>query len=112
MRSGLIDSLLLQRFWLLLAAICGAILPVALNDNPSRARALVQVVCGTLIAVFVAPAIQRYFLPEAVPEIQAGVCFAVGCFGLKLTMIVQGILDRHADSAVDRWIRRVSGVDK
>lgn len=112
MRSGLIDSFLLQRFWLLLAAICGAILPVALNDNPSRARALVQVVCGTLIAVFVAPAIQRYFLPEAVPEVQAGVCFAVGCFGLKLTMIVQGMLDRHADSAVDRWIRRLLGVDK
>jgi hypothetical protein len=106
------DTLLLNRFWLLLAAVSGALLPVALSDSTPRKRAMVRVVCGTLIAIFMAPAIQRHFLPDAGGDIQAGVSFLVGCFGLKFTAIVQGVLDRHADAMADRWIRRVSGSGK
>jgi hypothetical protein len=35
--------LLFTRFWLLLAAIGGAFLPVALGAEPSRQRAVIQV---------------------------------------------------------------------
>jgi predicted Na+-dependent transporter len=106
------DTLLLNRFWLLLAAVGGAVLPVAMTTVASRGRAVMQVVCGTLIAIFVAPAVQRHFLPDAVIEIQAGVSFLVGCFGLKLTSIVQHVLDRHGEGVADRLIGRVTGDGK
>jgi len=106
------DTLLLNRFWLLLAAVGGAVLPVAMTTVASRGRAVMQVVCGTLIAIFVAPAVQRHFLPDAVIEIQAGMSFLVGCFGLKLTSIVQRVLDRHGEGVADRLIGRVTGGGK
>ncbi|MGA7438509.1 MAG: hypothetical protein WBW32_10345 [Luteibacter sp.] len=106
------DSLLLNRFWLLLAAVGGAVLPVAMSTIDSRGRAVVQVVCGTLIAVFVAPAFQRHFLPDAGVEIQAGVSFLVGCFGLKVTSIAQRLLDRHGDGMADRLVGRLPGGGK
>ncbi|QWT19092.1 hypothetical protein KPL74_15225 [Bacillus sp. NP157] len=106
------DSILLARFWLLLAAVGGALMPVALNSSGSRSRAVVQVICGTLVAVFLAPAFQRYFLPEAAAEVQAGVAFLVGCFGLKVTVIAQRLLDRHGEGVAERVIERVTGGGK
>jgi hypothetical protein len=106
------DSLLLNRFWLLLAAVGGAVLPVAMSKVGSRGRAVVQVICGTLIAVFIAPAFQRHFIPDADVEMQAGVSFLVGCFGLKLTSIVQRVLDRHGDGIADRVVSRIAGGEK
>lgn len=106
------DSILLNRSWLLLAALGGAVLPVAMSALESRSRAVVQVICGMLIALFVAPAIQRHFLPDEGVEVQAGVSFLVGCFGLKLTAIVQRLLDRHGDGVADRLIARVTGGGK
>ncbi|UPG94996.1 hypothetical protein [Luteibacter aegosomatissinici] len=106
------DSLLLNRFWLLLAAVGGAVLPVAMSKIDSRWRAVVQVICGTLVAVFVAPAFQRHFLPGEDVEIQAGVSFLVGCFGLKLTWIIQRVLDRHGVGIADRVITRIAGGGK
>lgn len=106
------DTLLLNRFWILLAAVGGAVLPVAMMSAGSRGRAVMQVVCGTLVAVFIAPAFQRHFLPDAGVEIQAGVSFLVGCFGLKLTWIVQHLLERHGEGMADRLIGRVTGGGK
>ncbi|QDE38155.1 hypothetical protein FIV34_02535 [Luteibacter pinisoli] len=106
------DSILLTRFWLLLAAVGGAVLPVAMSDTGSRRRAVVQVVCGTLIAVFLAPAFQRQFLPDALPEVQAGVSFLVGCFGLKVTIIVQRLLEKHGEGVAERVIERIAGGGK
>jgi hypothetical protein len=106
------DTLLLNRFWLLLAAVGGAVLPVAMSTIRSRGRAVIQVVCGTLIAVFVAPAIGRHFMPDASIDIQAGVSFLVGCFGLKLTSIIQRLLDRRGDDVADQLVGRVIGGGK
>lgn len=106
------DTLLLNRFWLLLAAVGGAVLPVAMSAYESRGRAVTQVICGTLIAVFMAPAIRGQFIPDASGEIQAAMSFLVGCFGLKITAIVQRVLDRHVDAIAGRWLRRVSGGGK
>jgi hypothetical protein len=106
------DSLLLARFWLLLAAVGGAVLPVAMSDAGSRRRAMVQVVCGTLIAVFLAPAFLRQFLPDALPEVQAGVAFLVGAFGLKVTVIAQRLLDRHGEGLAERFLQRIAGGGK
>ncbi len=101
--------LLFTRFWLLLAAVGGAVLPVALGNEPSRKRAAVQVVCGTMLAVFLAPALEERFFPESPAEIRAGVSFLVGCFGLRLTMLVQRLIDTHGESLLTRLIERFTG---
>jgi|GEM_PF-1002565 hypothetical protein len=106
------NMLLFTRFWLLLAAIGGATLPVALGNEPSRKRAIVQVVCGTMLAVFLAPALERRFLPDSPAEIHAGVSFLVGCFGLRATMIFQRLIDSRGESLANRVIDRIAGGDK
>jgi phosphatidylglycerophosphate synthase len=103
------DPVLLTRFWLLLAAVGGAILPVALSNEESRRRALVQVVCGALMAIFLAPALERRFMPDSPAEIQAGVSFLVGCFGLKLAVIAQRLIDNRGESLANRVIDRIAG---
>lgn len=105
------DSVLLTRFWLLLAAVGGAILPVALSNEESRRRALVQVICGALMAIFLAPALERRFMPDSPSEIQAGVSFLVGCFGLKLAVIAQRLIDNRGESLANRVIDRIAGGD-
>ncbi|HXP01255.1 MAG TPA: hypothetical protein VN813_12190 [Luteibacter sp.] len=105
------DSVLLTRFWLLLAAVGGAILPVAMSNEESRRRALVQVVCGALMAIFLAPALERRFMPDSPAEIQAGVSFLVGCFGLKLAVIAQRLIDHRGESLANRVIDRIAGGD-
>ncbi|MDQ0010988.1 phosphatidylglycerophosphate synthase [Luteibacter jiangsuensis] len=105
------DPVLLTRFWLLLAAVGGAILPVALSNEESRRRALVQVVCGALMAIFLAPALERRFMPDSPAEIQAGVSFLVGCFGLKLAVIAQRLIDNRGESLANRVIDRIAGGD-
>jgi phosphatidylglycerophosphate synthase len=103
------DPVLLTHFWLLLAAVGGAILPVALSNEESRRRALVQVVCGALMAIFLAPALERRFMPDSPAEIQAGVSFLVGCFGLKLAVIAQRLIDNRGESLANRVIDRIAG---
>jgi acetaldehyde dehydrogenase (acetylating) len=104
--------LLFSRFWLLLAAIGGAVLPVALGNEPSRKRAVVQVVCGAMMAIFLAPAVERRFLPDSPAEIHAGVSFLVGCFGLRVTMIAQRLIDSRGETLANRVIDRIAGGDK
>lgn len=101
--------LLFTRFWLLLAAVGGAVLPVALGNEPSRKRAVVQVVCGAMMAVFLAPMLEQRFLPESPAQIQAGVSFLVGCFGLRLTMILQRLIDTNGETWANRVIDRITG---
>jgi hypothetical protein len=102
---------LFTRFWLLLAAVGGAVLPVALGNEPSRRRAIVQVVCGAMMAVFLGPALEDHFLPDAHAAIHAGVSFLVGCFGLRLTMIAQRLIDSRGESVANRMIDRFTGGD-
>jgi len=101
--------LLFTRFWLLMAAIGGAILPVALGNEPSRKRAVVQVVCGAMLAIFLAPALEERFLPDSPAEVHAGVSFLIGCFGLRVTMIVQRLIDTQGESLANRVIERFTG---
>lgn len=103
--------LLFSRFWLILAAIGGAILPVALSNEPSRKRAVMQVVCGAMLAIFLAPALEDRFLPDSPAQVQAGVSFLIGCFGLRLTMIVQRLIDVRGESLANRVIDRFTGGD-
>jgi hypothetical protein len=104
--------LLFTRFWLMLAAIGGAVLPVALGNEPSRKRAAVQIVCGAMMAIFLAPALERRFLPDSPAEIQAGISFLIGCFGLRLTMIAQRLIDARGESLANRVIDRIAGDDR
>lgn len=103
--------LLFTRFWLLLAAIGGAVLPVALGHEASRKRAIIQVVCGAMMAIFLGPAVERRFLPDSPAEIHAGVSFLIGCFGLRLTMIVQRLIDSRGETLANRVIDRIAGAD-
>ncbi|MDQ7998007.1 MAG: hypothetical protein AAGC76_19360 [Luteibacter sp.] len=106
------DSVVLfTRFWLLLAAVGGAILPVALGNEASRKRAVVQVVCGAMMAIFLGPALERRFLPDSPAEVHAGVSFLIGCFGLRLTMIVQRLIDSRGETLANRVIDRIAGGD-
>lgn len=102
---------LFTRFWLLLAAIGGAVLPVALGNEASRKRAIVQVVCGAMMAIFLGPAIERHFLADSPAEIHAGVSFLIGCFGLRLTMIAQRLIDARGETLANRMIDRIAGGD-
>lgn len=104
--------MLFTRFWLLLAAIGGAVLPVALGNETSRKRAVVQVVCGAMLAIFLAPALEDRFLPNSPAQMQAGIAFLVGCFGLRLTMIVQRLIDSRGDSLANRVVDRIAGGDR
>jgi phosphatidylglycerophosphate synthase len=107
---AIMDTMLLfTRFWLLLAAVGGAVLPVALGNEPSRKRAVVQVVCGAMMAIFLAPMLEQRFLPDSPAQIQAGVSFLVGCFGLQLTTFIQRLIATHGESWANRIIDRLTG---
>jgi hypothetical protein len=103
--------LMFTRFWLLLAAIGGAVLPVALSNEPSRRHAIIQVVCGAMMAIFLAPMLERNFLPDSPAEIHAGVSFLIGCFGLRVTTIAQRLIDNRGESLANRMIDRIAGGD-
>jgi hypothetical protein len=103
------DPSLLTRFWLLLAGVGGAVLPVALANEPSRGRALTQVSCGAMLAIFLAPALERHFLPTSPSEIHAGISFLIGCFGLKLTELMQKLIDNRGEALANRIIDRIAG---
>ena len=103
------EAVLITRFWLLLAGVGGAILPVAIGNEGSRGRALIQVVCGALVAIFLAPALEHQFFPKSPPEIDAGVSFLVGCFGLRLAMIMQKLIDNRGEALANRVIDRIAG---
>jgi hypothetical protein len=92
--------------WILLAAVSGAILPVALSSERSRGRVVVKVICGTTLAVFLAPAVGKHYLIDADVELQAAVAFVVGCFGLNLAMILQRVITSHGE----KLVRRVIGI--
>jgi acetaldehyde dehydrogenase (acetylating) len=102
---------LFTRFWLLLAAVGGAVLPVALGNESSRKRAVVQVVCGAMMAIFLGPAVERRFLTDSPAEIHAGVSFLIGCFGLRVTMIAQRLIDSRGETLANRMIDRIAGGD-
>jgi hypothetical protein len=104
---------ILIRFWLLLAGISGAVIPVAIsNGNWSRTHALTQIVCGALMATFLAPALERHFLANAPLEIHAGISFLIGCFGLKLAEPAQKLLERRGEALANRIIDRIAGSEE
>lgn len=94
----------IEDLWLLLAALGGAIMPVALYTGRSQGKAIVRVVCGTLIAVFLAPAIEKRYMLDADLDVQAAVSFLVGCFGLNLTILAQKILAGYGEDAARRLL--------
>jgi hypothetical protein len=103
----------IEGLWLLMAAIGGAIMPVAMYGGRSQGRAIVRVICGALIAVFLAPALEKKYLPDADLDIQAAVSFLVGCFGLNATILAQKILDQYGEAAAGRLLGGIfKGVGK
>lgn len=103
----------IEGLWLLMAAIGGAIMPVALYGGKSQGRAIVRVICGALIAVFLAPALEKKYLPDADLDIQAAVSFLVGCFGLNATILAQKILDQYGEAVAGRLLGGIfKGVGK
>jgi len=107
------DSDLLTQFWLLLAGVGGAFLPVAIGQGASsRGRALAQVTCGALMATFFAPALERHFFSTSPAQVNAGISFFVGCFGLKLTELSQKLIDSRGEALANRLIDRIAGADE
>lgn len=105
------DGMLMQ-LWILLAGVCGAVLPLVVEDAPSRRQSMTRVACGALVAVFVGPALNERVFDDAGPHVQAGVAFLVGCFGLQVTAILQRLLRRRGDSLAERLVERVVGGDR
>ncbi|MEN4903979.1 hypothetical protein [Luteimonas sp. TWI1416] len=105
------NSMLVQ-LWIVLAGVSGALLPLILDDTPSRHRAMVRVTCGALVAVFVGPALNERFFAGAGAHLQAGIAFLVGCFGLQATAILQRLLHRRGDRMAERLVERVVGRDR
>jgi len=94
----------IEELWMLLAAVAGAIMPVALYTGQSQGRAVVRVVCGTLIAVFLAPAIEKRYMAEAHLDVQAAVAFLVGCFGLNVTILAQKLIAVFGEDVARRLL--------
>lgn len=107
------DPALIQRIWIMLAAVSGAIMPMTLCTGMSRGRALVRVLGGTLLAIFVTPAIQIRYMADSSTEVYAAVSFLTGCFGLNLIAIAQRVLETSGDEFVQRIARSIfRGVGK
>ncbi|WP_058834459.1 hypothetical protein [Luteimonas abyssi] len=98
-----------DQLWVVLAGVSGALLPLVLDDTPSRHRAMVRVSCGALVAVFVGPALNERFFVNADAHVQACTAFLVGCFGLQGTAILQRLLHRRGDHMADDLVARVTG---
>jgi hypothetical protein len=45
-------------------------------------------------------------------NVQVGVAFLVGAFGLKVTVIAQRLLDRHGEGLAERFLQRIAGGGK
>lgn len=103
------DKYLLLNVWVLLAGISGAWMPVMMQGSGARGHSLVQIISGTLLAVFVAPALNEYFLASGGAQIHAGVSFMTGCFGLKLTEIFQRMIEQRGETVFARLLDRVTG---
>ena len=103
----------IEDLWLLLAAMAGAIMPVAMYTGKSQGRAVVRVVCGAMIAVFLAPVIEKRYMIDADLDAQAAVSFLVGCFGLNLTVLAQKLLGSYGETLAKRLLNNlVKGVGK
>jgi hypothetical protein len=100
------DKAAIADLWLLLASVAGAIMPVAMYTDKSQGRAVVRVVCGTLIAVFLAPLIEKRYMTDTDLDVQAAVSFLVGCFGLNLTVLGQKILADYGEFVAKRILCR------
>ncbi|NID16096.1 hypothetical protein [Luteibacter yeojuensis] len=99
--------------WLLLAAVGGAIMPVALYTGGSQGPAVVRVVCGTFIAVFLSPAIGKRYMLDADLDVQAAVSFLVGCFGLNVTILAQKAIATFGEDVAKRFLAGIfKGVEK
>ena len=98
------DKEALADLWLFLASVAGAIMPVAMYTDKSQGRAVVRVVCGTLIAVFLAPVIEKRYMTDTDLDVQAAVSFLVGCFGLNLAVLVQKILAYYGEIVAKRLL--------
>jgi len=95
--------------WLLMAAVGGAIMPVALYGGKSQGRAI----CGAMLAVFLSPALNKQYLPDADLDLKAAVAFLVGCFGLNVTILAQKLLDQYGEAAASRFLGGIfKGADK
>jgi hypothetical protein len=103
----------IARLWLLMAAVGGAIMPVALYGGKSQGRAIVRVICGAMLAVFLSPALNKQYLPDADLDLKAAVAFLVGCFGLNVTILAQRLLDQYGEAAANRFLGGIfKGADK
>lgn len=104
---------LLTQFWLLLAGVGGAFLPLAIGQGASsRGRALAQVACGALMATFFAPALEEHFFSTSPAQVNAAISFFIGCFGLKLTELSQKLIDSRGEALANRLIDRIAGPDE
>ena len=103
------DPSLIQRIWIMMAAVAGAIMPMTFCTGTTQGRAVVRVLGGTLLAVFLAPALEKRFLMDADSEVRAALSFLVGCFGLNVAVIVQRVLDTSGEDFLNRLARRLVG---
>lgn len=97
-----------QKVFVLLAGAVGAMVPAALRQDVSRGQRLTMTFVGFAVATFLAPAINGHWLPGADAQMQAGVSFGVGLFGMAAVGIALRAIERRGDALADRAIDRVA----
>ncbi|WP_233869187.1 hypothetical protein [Paraburkholderia adhaesiva] len=91
------------------AGSVGALVRVMFVPPPTRMLKLAHLLCGSLMAVFIAPAIvEHWFRGESV-FVQAGIAVLTGAVGPNLAELIIRLVQRRGDSVADQLVDRVTG---
>lgn len=96
----------IQESWALIAGLCGATLPLTLLKSGSRKRALMQWASGTLVAIFVAPALCEHYFPSMSWRGRAAVAFSTGALGGEMASLILKLLRERAEALANIWLNR------
>jgi hypothetical protein len=91
------------------AGVAGALVRVVIAPPANRRAALAHVVSGSLIAVFVAPAIVEHWLHGDSMAMQRAVALAVGIAGPFIADIAVKLIQRRGEGMANRLADRVAG---
>lgn len=93
----------------LAAGAVGATLRMILLPPASVRLKLAHIVLGSLMALFVAPAVVEHWFAGSGIETRRGVAFLVGMLGPLVAEIAIRTVERRGDAVADHLVDRVAG---
>ena len=92
----------------LAAGFLGALVSLRfLNEAKTWPARVIMALCGTICAVFAAPALIDYFLSGASARVESGLTFAVGLFGMTATgSFIAAIRELKIAEHISTWFKK------